>query len=112
MSMMTTTEVPVVRPDIKSAQIWQQFDAFVETYTVPWERRARTILAAEGIRAAARFEEYGEAAAMVAVDDDEWFVYLNRLWLAVVPEAGILADSFINALKAKPAIYEPLVTAT
>src|SRR5262245_48325124 len=72
------------------------FAAFIDAQTVRWTKPAAELLVREGMRAAAAFEKHGEGAALDAVLESEWFRYIERVWLYMVPAAGeIIADELL-----------------
>lgn len=79
---------------------------FIARESVRWAGRAEKILQSEGERAAAAYAIGGEAAALAAVNEDAWKVYIDALWLAIAPAGAALVAEWIPK-----AAYDPYVAA-
>jgi hypothetical protein len=88
--------------DLKAAsvRIWRAADQFIESRTRRFAPLAAAVLNAEGREVARAFTTYATAdAALSAVDDTQWFTYLSRVWMSIVPDA----TEFTEDVMTKPA---------
>lgn len=102
-------EITGTKATVSQARVWREFDSLVDRNAPRWASRAGSILTGEGVRAAEAYESHGERAAIAAVDDDQWFRYIERLWISVVPDAGKVIAPFLE--KGMKVVTDPLVQA-
>jgi hypothetical protein len=76
-----------------------EFRRFLDAQTRRWTPPAALILTREGRRAADAYERDGEAAALDAVLESEWFRYVERVWISIVPSAGTMVATDLESFK-------------
>jgi hypothetical protein len=89
----------VVPKSASRMRLTLEFRRFLDAQTRRWTPPAALVLTREGQRAAAAYERDGEAAALDAVIESEWFRYVERVWITVTPAAGSMVQADLESFK-------------